>query len=1809
MFKMRRMYQSLNVSAVLCLLLPFVLSMWTVISAYAAEEEQVVLDEAGKARIALAYQEVGDELHWQVTLNKAASDEDRQLTLKLQLDDSDLSEVDVTSRNAHIENGWLTYTQTASAQQTQEEVTFTTPNNRPSYEYVFVPELQQGEAAGQQQAVPLAKEEYRVTTEVPQQGDISQASEVEATTTTEETAVGTTEAEGNDSVQSTEETDVQTPSDTSSAVPSDAVGESQRSATGIANPLAGLIGQGLLERAIPATYSFNYANDSGSYLVNGHEDGNTYNYAYGQTNEVPFDDEGYVNYDDAAYVKKSVAENPAKQGLFDVTLDVKGNQTENPIDLVLLIDFSSYMTGAKLQNAIQGVSDFLDEIKDSLGEEQVKIGIVAYNRYVYSTGGFLTDANQLISFMSNTAESHTGTFIQKGLYEAESLFNNYGRSNAHKMLVHIGDGSANRAYLEQEGAPVYQNNGEIRAVNGYSAATYVTEFQTESPKFYNTSESSDANSILLDKTQVANLTLGKAVTLKTQGIEMYSVGVNPSSRGEYVAQNLAVNASHYKSIDEDLVGLGEALGTVASQIDKTISNGTISDPMGDHILLQTQSGSFGAEDYQLQGWRKTDSGSWAEAPDLVTGVTVSEAGGTLQLQGLTLGRDERITLTYQVRINTEAADFQADSWYLANGRTTLDLTSSGNLVDFPIPSVKAPGTMVRVTKAWEDNDSPQRPEEVQVTVNRAVTTASDSWQESEPITIAAAEGWTKEITEVTPKGTTTTSQLPLYNNQGEDFTYSLKEILTDDRYTSSVTTAGDNEVVITNTLRTIDLAFTKRRLDNEPLAGAVFELHDDQGNLLATATSDADGVVRFADLTPGFYTLKEIQAPAGFVSLDREIPLEVRVDAAGQLQIFIDYGDGFVEWSDPNVYNLPDDPEPVSKADFEFTKLGETSDGSVPLPNVTFKLTSLFDRGKIITVTSDENGTVAFTDLDEGVYVLEEVSAPTGYDPIDPVIIRVYRTEINTLAVAYPDGVFDKDGNTLQLLNKGSLDLELQKVTDNDQPLAGAVFELQDAQGNRLEGPVVSDEQGKLVFTHVTQGTYYLVEVDTPDGYVGSEKIELTIDYDDNGQLAVLQPENWNKKIVNKKLTDFTFNKQDEDGAPLRGAVFELQDQQGNTVYGPVVSDRDGQVTFTDVVQGTYQLVETSGPDNYYLADPIEVTIGYNDENQLTVLEPSDWADVVVNKAKRSDFTFTKTNAQGQPLSGAVFELRDEQGALVQGPITSGADGRVTFEGIAVGTYYLVETQAPEGYQMIDPVKVVVDLDDDGTPTIVQPANWTNQYQVKNELLTTDFRFTKADYLGDPLAGATFELRDQQGNVVQGPVTAGQDGQVLFTGLTIGEYQLVETQAPAGYLPRDPIPVSVYVDDDGQLIATPDLGDYDDLWDGKIYNMPDVEEPEPNAEFPFIKMGETAFGNSPLPGVTFELTSLYGGASYQAVSDENGKVNFTGVAAGFYALREIDYPDGYVPSDPIPVRVYWDEHGFLHVDYPEEEFEVDENGLPILVNHQGTGLQLTKTDELGQPLAGAVFELRDANGTVIGEPQTSDENGRLMFSNLTAGTYQLVETQAPEGFIPGDPIEITVAYDDQGQLVVTKPDGWDSTIVNQQAIDVPITKVSETGEVLSGAQFVLRDADGQFVQGPVITDYQGQALFTGLTKGTYYLVETQAPDGYDQLTDPIQIVIDYDDTGRLAVTSPIGWTGDVVNKKTETTVPPPDSSEEPEEPGSSDSSGNSGGSGSTGGSTSGSGKKPGGSLLQTGDTVSLVYVLFGMMLLALSGRLFFKSKR
>ncbi|WP_033543875.1 MSCRAMM family protein, partial [Planococcus sp. CAU13] len=108
---------------------------------------------------------------------------------------------------------------------------------------------------------------------------------------------------------------------------------------------------------------------------------------------------------------------------------------------------------------------------------------------------------------------------------------------------------------------------------------------------------------------------------------------------------------------------------------------------------------------------------------------------------------------------------------------------------------------------------------------------------------------------------------------------------------------------------------------------------------------------------------------------------------------------------------------------------------------------------------------------------------------------------------------------------------------------------------------------------------------------------------------------------------------------------------------------------------GTYQFVETTAPFGYeLLSEPIEFEIVFDQQEMLTV--------TVSNELKNGFVELVKVDSRDSSitLSGAVFQLLDEEGDIVVESLETNAEGKVEIE-LKPGNYQLVETTAPFGYE------------------------------------------------------------------------------------------------------------------------------------------------------------------------------------------------------------------------------------------------------------------------------------------------------------------------------------------------------------------------------------------------------------------------------------------------------------------------------------------------------------------------------------------------
>ncbi|UOQ87028.1 SpaA isopeptide-forming pilin-related protein [Gracilibacillus salinarum] len=827
------------------------------------------------------------------------------------------------------------------------------------------------------------------------------------------------------------------------------------------------------------------------------------------------------------------------------------------------------------------------------------------------------------------------------------------------------------------------------------------------------------------------------------------------------------------------------------------------------------------------------------------------------------------------------------------------------------------------------------------------------------------------------------------------------------------------ELEVENLLSTGSVELFKIGEEGEGLEGAEFTLRNEAGDELQTGlTTDEIGQLLIEDLKPGHYELVETKAPFGHELDETPIPFEIVFDQQETLQLTME--------------------NEQSTGAVELTKTGE--DGNI-LEGVEFELQDAEGNTLQENLTTDADGKLLVQELKPGNYQFVETSTIQGYD-IDntPISFDIVLGQTEPTEVSFENP-----------LTPGAV--TLTKVGEEGEGLEGAEFTLRNEAGDELQTDLTTDETGQLLIEDLKPGHYELVETKAPFGYqLDKTPIPFEIVFD---QQETLQLTMENSYIP----STFELTKQGEDGRLLEGVVFELQDSDGETLEEGFTTDEQGKLTIADLDPGSYQLVETETIAGYDLdATPIEFDIG------LGQTEPTEVS--FENPLTPGAVTLTKVGEEGEGLEGAEFTLRNEAGDELQTGLITNETGQLLIEDLKPGHYELVETKAPFGHELDEtpiPFEIVFDQQE------------TLQLTMENEQSTGAVELTKTGEDGNDLEGVEFELQDAEGNTLQTGLETNAGGKLLISDLKPGSYQFVETEGLPGYdLIADPIEFIITL---GQTEVT------------KV----NAVNPLSTGSVELTKLGKADNG---LSGAIFELLNEQGETLQMGLAtDQNGKLIIEDLKPGSYQLVETEAPFGYeLDSTPIPFEIDFNQAETLNL---------------AMKNSMTSGsVELTKVDEeTGGTLAGATFELQQ-EGKVLQENLKTDENGKLLVEDLTPGTYQFVETRAPDGYqLDSAPLTFTIDLGQSETLLIST----DNTIVKG---DFALTKVDfdNPSLPLAGVKFEVQDAEGNILREDLVTGEDGKLLIEDLRPGKYLLKETEPLEGYHSHR-PISFTIDK---GQLA---------------------------------------------------------------------------------------------
>lgn len=180
----------------------------------------------------------------------------------------------------------------------------------------------------------------------------------------------------------------------------------------------------------------------------------------------------------------------------------------------------------------------------------------------------------------------------------------------------------------------------------------------------------------------------------------------------------------------------------------------------------------------------------------------------------------------------------------------------------------------------------------------------------------------------------------------------------------------------------------------------------------------------------------------------------------------------------------------------------------------------------------------------------------------------------------------------------------------------------------------------------------------------------------------------------------------------------------------------------------------------------------------------------------------------------------------------------------------------------------------------------------------------------------------------------------------------------------------------------------------------------------------------------------------------------------------------------------------------------------------GTGetgsLTIHKLDgENNSNLQGATFDLLSTTTGIKVGTYTSNSDGKIEINNLLYDDYELIETQAPSGYLTdATPIPIKINSTVPIERTVKNYKLKLGSVILEKRDDV-------TGKALSGAKFKLLDNQGKVLLENLQTNLDGKIFVDQLEAGNYSFVETQAPEGYQVNDKPILFQIKYNEDSTI----------------------------------------------------------------------------------------------
>lgn len=701
-------------------------------------------------------------------------------------------------------------------------------------------------------------------------------------------------------------------------------------------------------------------------------------------------------------------------------------------------------------------------------------------------------------------------------------------------------------------------------------------------------------------------------------------------------------------------------------------------------------------------------------------------------------------------------------------------------------------------------------------------------------------------------------------------------------YKNQNTPEIEEKLEFSNERQKVELSVEKQDAETgKALKGATFGLYNKEAissgdkvivkadTLLQEITSNEKGKAAFTlDLPLGRYYVKELQAPAGYVSSDEILEFDATYQGQDVKTIKLKS----VKKNQPTTVE-------VTKADIT---TGTELDGA--------SMSVLDKNGNVIdSWTSVKDSPHVIKRLQVGkTYILREELAPYGYLRATDVEFTISDTA-EVQKVKMEDEVpvarllVNKKGEFLDSVSlldnaKGMIEHLFNYVTGN---LTDVTFNVYAAEAIRaadgvsadyyaadeLVGSITTDGNGIAQMDNLPLGRYYIVEKETSHGYVlDNEPRYVDLTYRDQDTPLVTYSADWQN--ARQRVQVEVLKKEKNSDKVLSGAIFglyaadDIVSSKGkvllakDTLIELKTTDEDGKIQFVaDLpVDSRYYIKELAAPDGYVTdQEPQEFTFEYQGSGTSVAEYAFTFEDEQTTvELSKADLTDKKE------LPGASLKVTDEDGNTVDEWVSK--EEAHIIKGLIVGKKYkMTETKPADGYVTAESIEFTV-----------ENTKEVQKHQMLDDV--TKVEISKKDITdSSEVPGAKLIILDKDGKKVESWTST--DKPHMVEKLPVGEYTLREEQAPDGYLIAEDVKFTVKDTGKVQKIKMKDAHPY-----GKLV----------------IKKTDST-SKAALPGAEFELREKESGKVVEKlVTDKTGTATSGKIPIATYKNGKVEKTVEYI---------------------------------------------------------------------------------------------------------------------------------------------------------------------------------------------------------------------------------------------------------------------------------------------------------------------------